>query len=383
MWRLYVRAQVTWEPYQEEGGDGSSAKFVVGDERVVIGDRPLVLREGLAKTSPVLMHLPPETRLQMYGLAEMDDGFRAHVRVVALPPGHPSAGSLLPRDEGSNNGDSRAAAAAAGDESAVAQGGGSSGGEASAEASGDGVGQSGAAGTRSRPETNACAKGGGSSSSSSAPSGAEESDGGASPPLTPPGEIVHGWITPQLADGKRRLARRHRKLEAGERRLQTELWNRRTAADRAAIQGAQEHGASGSTSGSSKGGATAAAFGRSKSLAASHSAGPCFAHELTTDPAGIGFAYGGIYPGTLHARGALVKTHQVHYSLGQAGRYLLHIGLRQKNAILPGSPFELEVRPGIAHAPSTQLPATQLPLESIVGTDGRLTVQMHDNMGNR
>ena len=46
-----------------------------------------------------------------------------------------------------------------------------------------------------------------------------------------------------------------------------------------------------------------------------------------------------VYPGTLHAKGELVKTHTVHYSIGAAGKYLMHIGLRQKSATLPGSPF--------------------------------------------
>ena len=89
------------------------------------------------------------------------------------------------------------------------------------------------------------------------------------------------------------------------------------------------------------------------------------------------------YPGTLHAKGQLIKTHTVSYSVGAAGKYLLHVGLRQKEEALPGSPFQLEVKPGPAHAPSTRLPPELLPLESIVGTEGRLTIALNDNMGNR
>ena len=81
--------------------------------------------------------------------------------------------------------------------------------------------------------------------------------------------------------------------------------------------------------------------------------GPSFAHELSDCRRGIAFAYGGVYPGVLHAHGALVKTHQVLYSIGAAGKYELHVGLRQKSATLPGSPYLIEVRPGPAHAPST------------------------------
>ena len=85
-----------------------------------------------------------------------------------------------------------------------------------------------------------------------------------------------------------------------------------------------------------------------------------YAHELTDCSKGVAFAYGGLNPGTLHAKGALVKTHQVSYSVGAAGTYLLHVGLRQKEAILPGSPFVLTVKPGLAFAPCTELPTEQV-----------------------
>ena len=59
--------------------------------------------------------------------------------------------------------------------------------------------------------------------------------------------------------------------------------------------------------------------------------GTSYAFELAECSRGIAFAFGGVYPGTLHAHGALVKTHQVSYSIGAAGKYLLHIGLRQQS----------------------------------------------------
>ena len=36
--------------------------------------------------------------------------------------------------------------------------------------------------------------------------------------------------------------------------------------------------------------------------------------------------------------------------MGAAGAYLLHVGLRQQQCPLPGSPFELKVVPGHAYA---------------------------------
>jgi len=79
-----------------------------------------------------------------------------------------------------------------------------------------------------------------------------------------------------------------------------------------------------------------------------------FAHEMTIDP--IGFAFGGVDPGTLHAHGKLVKVHSVHYSVGLAGKYLMHVGLRQQMVPLPGSPFKLVVEPGAPFATSSRLP---------------------------
>lgn len=108
--------------------------------------------------------------------------------------------------------------------------------------------------------------------------------------------------------------------------------------------------------------------------------------ELDSDPAGIGFAFGGVEPGTLHAHGQLHEVHKVLYSIGLAGQYFLHVRLRQAAAALPGSPFKLTVLPGPAHAHSTLLPKDQL--KGMVGTEAggetgvRLTVHTADKMGN-
>lgn len=94
-----------------------------------------------------------------------------------------------------------------------------------------------------------------------------------------------GWLTAAHKDGRKRLARRHWKIENNERRRQQELWGRRAAADL-------------------------------KSKEDKVRVGESYAHELSECPRGIAFAYGGLYPGTLHAHGALVRTHQVSCALG-------------------------------------------------------------------
>ena len=115
-------------------------------------------------------------------------------------------------------------------------------------------------------------------------------------------------------------------------------------------------------------------------------AGPSFANELAADKTGIGFAFGGVDPGILHARGQVVKLHTVRYSIGLAGRYRLHVGLRQQGVALPMSPFTLIVSPGQAHARSSRLPVEHLPLVgSVCGAGGVscfLTLNLCDRMGN-
>ena len=66
--------------------------------------------------------------------------------------------------------------------------------------------------------------------------------------------------------------------------------------------------------------------------------------EFEVDP--TGFAFGGVFPGTVHAHGRLVDLHQVSYSIGRAGVYHLHVKMRREGTPLPGSPFKLTVLPG-------------------------------------
>ena len=76
-----------------------------------------------------------------------------------------------------------------------------------------------------------------------------------------------------------------------------------------------------------------------------------FLRELAADP--TGFAFGGVYPGTLHAHGKIFDSHRVSYSIGRAGTYRLHVNLHREQTPLPGSPFKLQVLPGLEASAST------------------------------
>ena len=151
-----------------------------------------------------------------------------------------------------------------------------------------------------------------------------------------------------LAGGGSGSQSTHTRLEAGERQQHLQLWARRLAADKAITAAAAKAAAR------SDGGGASGASGSSAGV------GMSLANELM-DKRGIGFAFGGVTPGTLHAKGQLVKVHTVQYSVGLAGSYLLHVGLRQQGVALPGSPFRLVVSPGNAYAAATRLsrPTTQ------------------------
>ena len=79
-----------------------------------------------------------------------------------------------------------------------------------------------------------------------------------------------------------------------------------------------------------------------------------------------------------------MKVHSVHYSIGLAGKYKLHVGLRQQEKALPGSPFDLRVEPGAAFAASSKLPVESLPLQGIADEDKQegLVFTTADVLGN-
>jgi hypothetical protein len=89
--------------------------------------------------------------------------------------------------------------------------------------------------------------------------------------------------------------------------------------------------------------------------------------DALADPTGVGFAFGGVLPGTLHAKGTLVDAHKVHYSIARAGRYMLHVRLHKEGRPLPNSPFALTVVPGPAHPAFTMLSTKGQPLRGNVG----------------
>ena len=95
-----------------------------------------------------------------------------------------------------------------------------------------------------------------------------------------------------------------------------------------------------------------------------------------------GFAYGGVHPGKKSNHSAPVEAHEVRYSIGTSGSYLLYVALRKPNAggttrsragpsssvddwQVSGSPFLLTVAPGKAFALSTSL--TSKSFESLRG----------------
>lgn len=147
-------------------------------------------------------------------------------------------------------------------------------------------------------------------------------------------------------------------------------------------------------SGSSGGGARSRQASRrhAASLAAARVANArrqvALANELASDPIKVGFAFGGVHPGRLHARGKLVETHKVYFSCTLVGTYLLHVGLRDQSISLPGSPFRLEVVPGPACAAGTTLPEDiALPFRGVVGSDSEqgcnFLLHACDKVGNR
>ena len=187
---------------------------------------------------------------------------------------------------------------------------------------------------------------------------------------------THGWINAERA-GVELLARPHERVDVGLLRQHGTLWERRKATDKvmAKLQ-------------SSASGEGRDMVGMSTQAKAELKAGPTMEHELNSDRSGIGFAFGGVEPGTLHARGQVVKFHTVRFSIGLARKYWLHIGLRGQSLRLPGSPFLLEVTPGVAHARSSPLPLdTSTPVAGVVAAVGGLScsmiVALCDRVGNR
>lgn len=203
-------------------------------------------------------------------------------------------------------------------------------------------------------------------------------------PRSPRKEPV-GWVT--VAKDGRELVTPNPMLAAGDRQQHMQAWARRMALDRS-IDADKANKAKRHIRDDTKGGFVGLSKKSRQHVALTCSKQGVFQNELSSDPRGIGFAFGGIKPGRLHAHGRVQETHEVFYSIGLVGRYRLHVGLRQSKMPVPGSPFQLQVLPGAASAIATRTPrGIELPLRGTVGSkEGqgcRLELPVFDRMGNR
>ena len=83
----------------------------------------------------------------------------------------------------------------------------------------------------------------------------------------------------------------------------------------------------------------------------------------------------------------MLSSHKVSFSIDRVGKYLLHVRLRQQARPMPGSPFGLVVKPGVAHHSATFLDPGKRPLRGEVGLAAEngctMILQAHDRVGNR
>ena len=196
-------------------------------------------------------------------------------------------------------------------------------------------------------------------------------------------QVPLGWVT--LAKEGRKLVTPRTHLAAGARQQHIQAWARRKAVDSSLAATALQKN---KPKGDEHVGRDAVGQRRKKPVVSvGKQDNGLFINELKSDPNGIGFAYGGVEPGRLHAHGQPVQTHKVYYSIAICGEYKLHVGLRQQEIPVPGSPFTLTVLAGQAHSLSTTLPSSMLPLRGVVGFgEGqgcRHTLQVMDKMGNK
>ena len=178
----------------------------------------------------------------------------------------------------------------------------------------------------------------------------------------PVGVVPLGWVT--IRKDGRDLVSTATNLAAGERQTHMVAWARRRALDKSlAVQAADRLKAKEKAHARHEAG-VGGEHGRRRA----EQPVSVFHNELSSDPTGIGFAFGGLEPGRLHAHGKVVDTHKVYYSICLVGTYHLHVGLRSQGVPIPGSPFKLRVVPGQAHAQATTIPKeVPLPLKGSVG----------------
>ena len=190
-----------------------------------------------------------------------------------------------------------------------------------------------------------------------------------------------GWVTlvkdSQHHNGKVKLVSSRVKLGPSSRRQYMRQWERRRNNDREL----QRRKGDGKDEGERDGKATSHSKATLANLAKQMMA--AISDEIADDPTGIGFGFGGVEPGVLHAHGLLHEVHKVSYAIGLAGEYFLHVRLRQQALPVPGSPFKLTVLPGTACAGRSVLPPG--PVRGKVGSDNDCasqTLRTSDQVGN-
>ena len=141
-------------------------------------------------------------------------------------------------------------------------------------------------------------------------------------------QVPLGWVT--LAKEGRKLVTPRTHLAAGTRQKHMQAWARRKAVDSSLAAGAMQKNKP--KPDYDRVDDKAKFGGRRKAVAhiLTKNDRNLYVNELKADPAGIGFAYGGVEPGRLHARGQLIETHKVFYSIAVCGEYRLHVGLRHR-----------------------------------------------------
>ena len=154
------------------------------------------------------------------------------------------------------------------------------------------------------------------------------------------------------------------RLAPEKRQQYTQMWSRRATIDKEHLQVKDDRGVA----------ISRACGGLEKSI---------YSHELEVDP--TGFAFGGLKTEKVRVRGRgygnweTRTIHRVYYSIGLAGSYLLHVRLRREGLPVPGSPFQLNVVPGVAVAHASFLTTEAEP----IGTRKLgILLQTCDVMGN-
>lgn len=190
-----------------------------------------------------------------------------------------------------------------------------------------------------------------------------------------------GWVT-LVKDGQRLVSSRLR-LDASARQQQQQQWARRMGHDRS--HSIRERERELAVSGERMVSPTAVRLAKitgaqQLKVESQRDLSRAYSLELTATSDATSFAFGGVYPGVLHAHGKPHAWHKVSYSIGVAGKYLLHVRLRKQAVSLPGSPFPLNVEPGMPFALASRLSVRALSGE--VGEACTLTLAASDRMGN-